>query len=102
MAFKLQVHDKRRIGMVAICDICGKQVFDGEGLISWEVVEDYTVGNLVDFKVLCKGECDQRERAGRHTRWQDIGESILYLLNNTRVNLKETARRAAAMLQFYP
>ena len=98
MAFQLRIHEDQTTGLVAVCDICGRLALSDDHLV-WRPPSDCSEkpGDLFDFRVVCKGACDRMlEREGHHY-WQEIGPSLVYLLNNTKTNLKKAARTAAVL-----
>lgn len=94
--FKLKVHEGYRTGMVAICDVCGKEIHNAEGNILWRPKDKEKIDDLMGFKLAHKFRCTQviDQEEGVHQYSQEIGVGLFYLLNNIGVNLKNTQRIA--------
>lgn len=91
MSFKLTVHKGGLTGMVAVCDICGKVIKDAsDANIVWEPDDCQKKGDMADFE-LCHKSCDDRFRG---TAWDELDVGLMYLLSNSKVNIKRAGHLA--------
>lgn len=75
---------------VIACDVCGKLINDGQGNFLWN---PNTEGNITEIYFAHK-DCDrvlehQLAERGVVTMWMDIDLFMLWLVNNTKVDLKK-------------
>jgi hypothetical protein len=96
--FKLKVHEGFRTGMVAICDVCGKEIEGSDGNILWNSKHDEKTGDLIDFKLAHKTDCTQLlDNAIGYECSQDIDLGLVYLLNNAKINYHKVSLRATEL-----
>lgn len=93
MALKLKLHAGHRTGLIAECDICGKQIEDGEANICWMPNPDEKVGDTFPFRIACKDPCTlELDRRYGHQYTQELSAGIGYLLNNSGISVKQMQR----------
>jgi hypothetical protein len=78
---------------VIACDFCGKPINDGKGNFLWN---PDTEGEITEIYFSHKGCDNSLEHAllerGIHTMWMDLDLFMLWLVNNSKVDLKEAEK----------
>jgi hypothetical protein len=98
MGLKITNRDYR-YGMRAFCDHCGEEVLDGQCnvLSSREIPE----GGEVDFVIACKHPCTKAIDPRNRLANQELGECLVYLINNAKVDIEKTKKRIEMMREFF-
>lgn len=97
MAFVLRFNEEYRTGLVAVCDVCGKQV-DKDGLLFWKPAVSDKPPKRYSFAIVCKGACD---RVYEHVNgWQcstEMDVAIVHLINNTETDIQRAMEKALVL-----
>ena len=102
MSFQLKKHSNGTTGLVATCDVCGKEVQADEANILWQ--PEATPGpKFITFAVACNEKCTPQldQKMGEHF-WQGLDVGLGYLLNNTRWNRKEAITQMEGLASIAP
>jgi hypothetical protein len=84
-----------RYGMRAFCDNCGKEVVDGEcNVLSARDIEE---GRSVEVMVACKVGCTDKIDPRRLMANQELGQCILHLTTNARIDVAKERERVEEM-----
>lgn len=94
MPFILKFHADSTTGLIAVCDLCGKEVKAAEANVVWKPGKEVPGKTTHTFLILCQGTCDRiHEQKRGHHYWQELDVAIGYLINNTKTDLKEVWRK---------
>ncbi len=96
MPIVLELLEGHKTGLVAVCDVCGERVYDNGGTLCWDKASPARIGDRYQFKIACKGRCDE---ALKMPYWQDVGVSLVYLINNTKTDIQKSLRLASLLSQ---
>ena len=96
----LKYHEDRRTGLVALCDVCGCEIEGAEANILWTRKSGTNPVSYQTFIIACKVPCTEivDEKLG-HQYSQDFDTGMVYLINNTKTNLKKATRSAEVLSQ---
>jgi hypothetical protein len=105
MPFVLKFHDNETTGLVAICNVCGKQVEGDNANILWDPNNpDVDIkGKTFPFKITCKGNCTRVvDHIAGHQYSQELDTGLIYLLHNTKTDMKSAIRKTEILSELQP
>lgn len=79
---------------MAVCDVCGRQAFDGEAMIAWspdqkDLSQGYT------YRIACKDAClDALDRMHGYQYTRELGLGLFLLLHAAKTDLKHITQIA--------
>ena len=104
MGIRMVMHENGRTGLEAFCDVCGKQAIDWYTNVLWEPSSLNATGDKCNILFACKDKCTSivDKELGRQYS-QELGVSLVYLINNSEVDLKQAINNARTMaeIQYY-
>lgn len=94
MPFQLKLHDDWTTGLIAVCDVCGRQVTGQEANVLWLTQSKEKPGETCYlFRIACRDACTRRVDAhSGHQYCQNLDTAIGYLINNLQLDLKQVRR----------
>ncbi len=96
MSFMIRTFEEGQQGMVACCDVCGKECCKADNaLVCWHA-DDTT--KHIKFNITHKGNCFrvlEHKHGKQYTHELDV--ALIYLTHNARVDFTRAARCAKLM-----
>ena len=104
MPFKLKLFPNHNTGLVAICDICGKEATAQDANILWYPPDKDIPGDTYTPTIACKDPCTRKldKLRARHHYSQELEIAILCLADNTQSDLKRARRTLLLMNGIIP
>lgn len=91
MGFKIS-NRKGRFGMRAFCDVCGKEVTDGDcNVLTKRIINE---GENAEITIACKAQCTDNFDPSKDMANQELGMCIFHVINNSGIDIQRASEIA--------